>query len=266
MLAQILKEMWVDPEVLEALSEEQKRVLFLKMREEQVRRWRVREEKEEREGRTNRNTKPKKASSKQVSWLLSRDGDVSVTIIGEVDEFRSSKVLQNHMNRLLSDNRNCIQTADLLPGSDAQQHILNHTQEDPGSPINQSSEEEVADCSTDEDPKDPDDDSCSSSGNVIELNLVYRPHFRKMQAISALRFVEIRTLPSQNQQRNNSCNSSDLSPPSETRWRRETSENEGRVPDLKKAFADDACSKPPACKKPPIPVKPAHLQKSSTAL
>ncbi|XP_007568409.1 SH2 domain-containing protein 4A [Poecilia formosa] len=258
MLAQILKEMWVDPEVLEALSEEQKRVLFLKMREEQVRRWRVREEKEEREGRTNRNTKPKKASSKQVSWLLSRDGDVSVTIIGEVDEFRSSKVLQNHMNRLLSDNRNCIQTADLLPGSDAQQLSikddaklpLTDVNEDPGSPINQSSEEEVADCSTDEDPKDPDDDSCSSSGNVIELNLVYRPHFRKSLFLRSHQSEPKRVTPQDG----------------ETRWRRETSENEGRVPDLKKAFADDACSKPPACKKPPIPVKPAHLQKSSTAL
>lgn len=60
---------------------------------------------------------------------------------------------------------------------DSDQHILNHTQEDPGTPINQSSEEEVADCSTDEDPKDPDDDD--SSENDIDLNLVYRPHFRR---------------------------------------------------------------------------------------
>ncbi|KAM4585591.1 uncharacterized protein V3H82_004595 isoform 1-T2 [Fundulus diaphanus] len=263
MLAQILKEMWVDPDVLEALSEEQKRVLFLKMREEQVRRWKVREEKEEKEGRNNRDTRPKKASSKQVSWLLSRDGDVSVTVIGEVDEFRSSKVLQNHMNnRLLGDSTKCIQKVDLLPGSDAQQHSikgdaklpLTDVNENPGSPRNQSSGEE--DCSADEDPKEPNEDvyieSGSCSENVSELNLVYRPHFRrngKPLLKSKLTDAE-RVAP----------------PDRETLSCRETSENAVCVAQLRKAFADDPRSKPPACSKPPIPVKPAHLLKRSTAL
>lgn len=66
MLAKILEDMWVEPEVLEALSEEQKRILFLKMREEQVRRWTEREKKEEREGRDN-NTRPKKGRVQH--WL-----------------------------------------------------------------------------------------------------------------------------------------------------------------------------------------------------
>lgn len=36
--------------------------------------------------------------SKHVSWLLGRDGDVRVSVIGELDEFRSSRILQSLMN------------------------------------------------------------------------------------------------------------------------------------------------------------------------
>lgn len=89
MLQQILKDMYIDPDVLEALNEDQKKTLFLKMRQEQVRRWQEREDKLEREGDAVRRAKPKKANSKSVSWLLGRDGDVAVIVIGEVDELSS---------------------------------------------------------------------------------------------------------------------------------------------------------------------------------
>lgn len=90
MLQQILKDMYIDPDVLEALNEDQKKTLFLKMRQEQVRRWQEREDKLEREGGdAGRRAKPKKANSKSVSWLLGRDGDVAVIVIGEVDELSS---------------------------------------------------------------------------------------------------------------------------------------------------------------------------------
>ncbi|KAB5548806.1 hypothetical protein PHYPO_G00059850 [Pangasianodon hypophthalmus] len=93
MLQQILKEMYIDPDVLDALNEEQKKTLFLKMRQEQVRRWKEREEKLERE--EPRKPKPRPAHSKSVSWLLGCDGDVQVIVIGEMDEFKSSKILRS---------------------------------------------------------------------------------------------------------------------------------------------------------------------------
>ncbi|MGH0126964.1 UNVERIFIED_CONTAM: hypothetical protein FKN15_030577 [Acipenser sinensis] len=83
MLQQILKEMYIDPDVLEALNEEQKKILFLKMRQEQVRRWTEREENFEKERECLNSAKPKQASPKSVSWLLGNDGDVHVCVIGE---------------------------------------------------------------------------------------------------------------------------------------------------------------------------------------
>lgn len=262
MLAKILEDMWVEPEVLEALSEEQKRILFLKMREEQVRRWREREEREGREGRNNNSSRPKKGSHKHVSWLLGWDGDVSVSIIGEVDEFRSSKLLHSLMNN--SDHMNGIQTVELLPGRDAQlpcfkediQLPFTDVTDDVTPPNDQSSEQDMDSCSTDDNMKEPAEDSDSGTGsssdNPSDWTPLYRSHFSSYG----------NQLPLKAQ----------LSEKAGTQAREllccdeKESEHGSRVAQLRKAFNADPHSTTPVYPKPPLPAKPAHLQKRSTSL
>ncbi|XP_040453411.1 SH2 domain-containing protein 4A [Falco naumanni] len=81
MLKQILSDMYIDPDLLAELSEEQKQILFFKMRQEQVRRW------EEREAAVDKasakKSLPRKASRKSVTWKLGADNDVWVWVMGE---------------------------------------------------------------------------------------------------------------------------------------------------------------------------------------
>ncbi|CAJ1058342.1 SH2 domain-containing protein 4A [Xyrichtys novacula] len=261
MLAKILEDMWVEPEVLEALSEEQKRILFLKMREEQVRRWREREEREEREGRDISNTRPKKAYCKHVSWLLGRDGDVSVSVIGEVDEFRSSKLLQSLMNnRVRSDDMKRIQKEDSLPGREAQQLsltddiqlVLTDVSDASASPDDQSSEKDSDSCSTDDylrdQTQDSDSESGSSSDNPSDWVPVYRPHFGSHgNQPPASTYLTETVTTSENNKETVCCED-------------KNSGYGGRVAQLRKAFTSDPHSKPA------IPAKPAYLQKRSTPL
>ncbi|XP_072860113.2 SH2 domain-containing protein 4A [Pogona vitticeps] len=78
MLKQILKDMYVDPELLAELSEEQKQILFFKMRQEQIRKWKEREA-----VATLSKLAPGKAHGKSVQWKLGADGDVWVWVMGE---------------------------------------------------------------------------------------------------------------------------------------------------------------------------------------
>ncbi|XP_061690843.1 SH2 domain-containing protein 4B [Syngnathoides biaculeatus] len=253
MLAKILEEMWVEPEVLEALSEEQKRILFLKMREEQVRRWKEREEREGQDG----SRRPKKATSKHVSWLLGRDGDVCVRVIGEVDDFRSSKLLQNLLNnRLHRDNMNGIQMAHTQAGKKPQQlgfeeetrlAVPDGTANDPGSPNIQSSEDEMDSYSADDDPKDPGEGSDGESGggsdNLGDWAPLCRPclssHGNKA-AREAQLFDAERVSP----------RARDVQSVQERK-----SEYGGRVAQLRKAFGSDSSH---SFSKPPLPARPAH--------
>ncbi|KFO79340.1 SH2 domain-containing protein 4B, partial [Cuculus canorus] len=84
MLQQILRDMYIDPELLAELNEEQKQILFYKMREEQLRRWKEREEKARLEEAMLRKTARRKQSNgKHVQWLRGKDGEVWVWVMGE---------------------------------------------------------------------------------------------------------------------------------------------------------------------------------------
>lgn len=252
MLAKILEEMWVDPDVLEALSEEQKRILFVKMREEQVRRWRVREEEEQRSGQSYCSTANKKVKSKQVSWLLGRDGDVSVIVIGETDEFRGCKLLQNINNRLLGDNLNGIQTQQ-SPGNEAQEPGLKEeeeahgTDDSPSSPLS-SSEEDM-------DLKET-DSSDSESGNGSDTPADWAPPL-------------YRTHPRLHD--NSTTTTAPRGEGSEDRQERELTSHEvkpasgrGRVAELRKAFAsENSAPSSSSSSKPRVPTKPLHLQRQT---
>uniref|UniRef100_A0A8B9ECZ0 SH2 domain containing 4A n=1 Tax=Anser cygnoides TaxID=8845 RepID=A0A8B9ECZ0_ANSCY len=79
MLKQILSDMYIDPDLLAELSEEQKQILFFKMRQEQIRRWKEREADAEKEEKKQQ----KKPPGKSVKWKLGADNDVWVWVMGE---------------------------------------------------------------------------------------------------------------------------------------------------------------------------------------
>lgn len=86
MLQRILRDMWVDPEILAELDETQKQTLFCKMREEQVRRWQAWDDKISKD-----DIQPKfqKNGKKQVQFLKGEDGEPWVWVMGEHPDDKS---------------------------------------------------------------------------------------------------------------------------------------------------------------------------------
>lgn len=83
MLQQILRDLYVDPEILAELDEQQKQTLFCKMREEQVRRWKIWNESDEQLIKKSPKPERKKQTRKTVRFLSGIDGEPWVWVMGE---------------------------------------------------------------------------------------------------------------------------------------------------------------------------------------
>ncbi|XP_072280231.1 SH2 domain-containing protein 4B [Pyxicephalus adspersus] len=84
MLQQILRDMYIDPDLLAELNEEQKQILFYKMREEQIRRWNEWDKiLDKEESKLKIKAKFQHNNSKHIKWLRGADGEVWVWIMGE---------------------------------------------------------------------------------------------------------------------------------------------------------------------------------------
>ncbi|CAG9767371.1 unnamed protein product [Ceutorhynchus assimilis] len=90
MLQQILRDMYVDPEILAELDEQQKQTLFCKMREEQVRRWKSWNDKV-----VDEQPKTRTKKKKSVSFLKGVDGEPWVWVMGEHENDRSIEDILN---------------------------------------------------------------------------------------------------------------------------------------------------------------------------
>ncbi|KAI5623289.1 SH2 domain-containing protein 4B-like [Silurus asotus] len=77
MMQQILQDMYIEHKLLQELNEEQKQILFYKIREEQVRRW------NERESRDPSPNVRKRSGRRGIQWLLGSDSEVWVWVMGE---------------------------------------------------------------------------------------------------------------------------------------------------------------------------------------
>jgi SH2 domain-containing protein 4A len=92
MLQQILRDMYVDPDILAELDENQKQTLFCKMREEQVRRWKIWNDKLGNEPHMIQPTNKKK----NVTFLKGEDGEPWVWVMGEHRDDKSiEEILKN---------------------------------------------------------------------------------------------------------------------------------------------------------------------------
>lgn len=95
MLQQILRDLYVTPEILTELDEVQKQSLFCKMREEQVRRWRVWDDECSKTPKNVITAPVKQKKKKSVSFMKGVDGEPWVWVMGEhEDDMSIGQIIQ----------------------------------------------------------------------------------------------------------------------------------------------------------------------------
>ncbi|KAM9324932.1 SH2 domain-containing protein 4B [Gastrophryne carolinensis] len=99
MLQQILRDMYIDPDLLAELNEEQRQILFYKMREEQIRRWNEWDTSLDKEqSKMKIKAKFQHNNSKHIDWLNGADGEVWVWIMGEAEGDKTyEQIAEEHM-------------------------------------------------------------------------------------------------------------------------------------------------------------------------
>lgn len=278
MLQQILADMYIDPDVLEALNDEQKKILFFKMREEQVRRWKEQEENEGKEGIKKEKCRQKKGPCKSVSWLLGSDGDVLVCIIEESDELKSPKLILSELRNKTAANPNTINRAKAEPvkNSLTKPSTAQQTSTEPGIQLLLKKPEELSDSTTvsDEFKQDSGSDQSaddtrgqtddSDSGSAEEDTGLYRSHMSNTETTVADRLRELQLHRAMKEQLSINSTTHPLDTPTpDTREMKDQDSGltyGSRVAQLRKNF--NTSNTP--CVKPPIPCKPAHLLSSSS--
>ncbi|XDV37656.1 hypothetical protein PO909_007223 [Leuciscus waleckii] len=271
MLQQILADMYIDPDVLEALNDEQKKILFFKMREEQVRRWKEREEEDGKEGMKKEKLRQKKGPCKSVSWRLGSDGDVHVCIIGESDELKSPKLILSELRDNTANPNINRAKAESVKSSLTKPNRAQQISTEPGIQLLLKKAEELSDSPTvsDESKQDSGSDQSaddsrgqtddSDSGSAEEDTGLYRSHMSNSETTVADRLGEIRLHRAMKEQLSISNQTRPLDTPTPDKG--VVKENDSsltygsRVAQLRKNF--NTTSAP--CVKPPIPCKPAHL-------
>ncbi|KAI7801599.1 hypothetical protein IRJ41_017488 [Triplophysa rosa] len=277
-MQQILNDMYIDPDVLEALNDEQKKILFFKMREEQVRRWKEREEKDAKEGMKKEKLRQKKGPCKTVSWLLGSDGDVHVCIIGESDDLKSPKFILSELRNKTTDNLNNINRANAEPVNNSlakanrapqasteegiQLHLkkpedLSHS----GADSDECKQDSGSEQSADETKGQTDD---SDSGSAEEEIGLYKSHFSNRAATLGESLNEVRLHRAMKDQLSITDKTHPLNAPYKGTVRMKNSSGTlgSRVAQLRQTFNTTNANGSAPRDKPPIPSKPLHLMTS----